>query len=291
MSLIDPILETTTLKRWPMSRRPVAQPGTALVFQHANGTLSQPDSAITASEVSLRGHRLAYTVDKRRHGWTFEREFPSLRGAFRFKVSVTFAWQVENAMAVVQENVRNAPATCEQALARRIQPICRTIDVLDEVGAEATIMQRVPMPISLTSIGLVITGMHVTVSSDAGAQGVEREKWMQTKHFDLHEARVSFFDRMTRTGSAAARILAADPSKALEAERFLDEQLARDRQTAIDAMEVLLKSDQFRIGEFDDAVQAVVERFRSILAPSVAPASPAAIDSTVVSSDDDRTSQ
>jgi hypothetical protein len=288
MNLVDPILETTTLKRWPMARRPVAQPGTALVFQHANGTLSQPDAAVTASEVSLRGHRLVYTVDKRTHGSTFEQEFPSLRGAFRFKVSVTFAWQVENPVLVVQENVRNAPGTCELALAQRIQPVCRAIDVLDEVNAEAAIAQRLPTPIRIPNLGLIVTSIHVTVSSDAGAQGVDRQEWMQSKQFNLHEARVGFFDRMTRTGTAAARILASDPSKALEAERFLDEQLARDRQTAIDAMEVLLKSDQFRIGEFDDAVLAVVERFRSILGPSTgaATATPS-IESTVVSSDDD----
>jgi hypothetical protein len=92
-----------------------------------------------------------------------------------------------------------------------------------------------------------------------------REEHAQAGSLKLHKLRLDFFDHIVRNGTIVANILAQDPSKAAEAASFLDKQLAENRHTAIEAMKVLLDGDAIRYGELDDAVGAVVERFRSIV--------------------------
>lgn len=266
MSLTNPVVETTQLKRWPFQRRPVARPGTALVFQASNGTLIKPGSPVTASDVSLRGLRVMYTVDTRTHAATFTTQLPSKNIALLFDVSVSFGWTVSDPLKVVQENVTDAPATCQHRLIQRLRPVCRDIEELDEAAAEQKLKREINEDIALKDHGLLITDVYVEVRSDAGALEIKREQFTQQGHLALHQDRVMFFQAILNSGNAIANILAHDPSKASEAATFIDSQLAADRRSALDAMKILLDGEQIRPGEIDDTVIAVVDRFRTIVA-------------------------
>jgi hypothetical protein len=223
---------------------------------------------MTASDLSLRGFRTMYTVDTRVHGARFQARFPSRNVALQFDVAVTHNWTVVDPELVVQHQVVDAPASCQAHLVKLLRPLFRRMDVLDEADAEQLVNDALVHSIRLSELGLMITNTSVEVRSDAEALGIKREQYTQTEHLGLHEERVRFFDRMSSIGNAAANILAADPEKAIEAATFLDGQLQRDKNVALEAMRVLLEGGGVVPGDLDGAVVAVVERFQSIVSPA-----------------------
>lgn len=267
MSIINPIVATTELRRWPFQRRPVAPTGTELVFKKANGELLYRAGAMLASDVTLRGLREMYTVDVRSHSASFSAKLPSSNIALEFQVAVNYTWRVTSPPAVVREGVNNAPADCQALLIQRMRPICRAIAESEETRAELelNVALSAALPLTFADRGLTITAVTVEVRSDAEVLGLGREKYTQTGTLALHQERVTFFQDIITSGSVYANILAHDPSKAEAAGEFIERQLESDRRATIEAMKVLIEGRMIAAGDADAAVVAVVDRFRRIV--------------------------
>jgi hypothetical protein len=265
MSLQNPITGPTRLRRWPFQRRPVVQPGSTHVFQRSSGGLVSAGTGMTASDVTLRGLQQLYEVDIRAHGASFDCTLPSRNTALLFNVTTTYSWRVDDPLRVVHEKVFDAPATCKVHLMGLMRRICRRFDEHQEELVEIELNDALINPIPLTDSGLVITAVTIDVRSDRDVLDLGRERYTQAGALELHKLRVSFFGDIVASGSLVANILAQDPHKAEEAALFVDRQLQADRQVAIDAMKILVEGDAIRYGEIDDAVVAVVERFRAIV--------------------------
>lgn len=278
MTLANPIVSTEILRRWPFQRRPVPPPGTTIVFQRSNGELVLPRAAMLASDVSLRGLREMHVVNMRTHESSFQTKLPSKNIALQFDVSVTYSWTVCDPVRVVQQQVVDAPTTCQKHLERLIRPVCRTVDEADEGKVEDK-LHSLPIPINLADHGLVVTAISFQVRSDAEVLELGREHFTQAGSLTLHQTRVDFFDKIVRNGTLVANIIAHDPGKAAEAAAFLDKQLENDRNATIEAMKILLEGgEHVHYGDLDDAVGAVIDRFRTIVARPTSITQPQARD-------------
>jgi hypothetical protein len=118
-----PILNTIELKRLPFSRRPIAQPGTILVFQMPDNQLIAPQPPYTSGETWWKGPRLAYVVDNRPHGAVFTCKLPAAGDALHFEATVRFAWRVNNPVEVVREQVEDPEAEGETFLTQILPTI------------------------------------------------------------------------------------------------------------------------------------------------------------------------
>jgi hypothetical protein len=233
MSLINPIVETTKLSRWPFQRRPVAPTGTKLVFKRNTGDLLYRETSMLASDVSLRGLQEMYTVDVRTHGSSFRCQLPSRNIALQFDVTVGYSWRVADPLTLVTEGVHDAPSECQSYLTQLMRPICRGVEEHAEHEAERALNAAFTFDIQLDRRGLTIMGVTVEVRSDRDVLDLGREEHAQAGSLRLHKLRLDFFDQIVRNGTIVANILAQDPSKADEAANFLDKQLADNRHTAI----------------------------------------------------------
>jgi hypothetical protein len=108
-----PILSIVELKRSPVARRPIAQPGTVLVFQMPDNQLVAPDPPYTTGETWWKGPTMAYVVDNRPHRAVFACRLPAHGNALFFDATVRFSWRVHRPIEVVREQVQDPAAECE----------------------------------------------------------------------------------------------------------------------------------------------------------------------------------
>ena len=101
----DALVTRVELGRLPFKRRPIAEPGTRLVFQLANGALVCPDHPYTSGETWFRGPKAAYVVDTGMHDASFETELPSASPAVYFTATISYQWQVHDPARVVRDGV------------------------------------------------------------------------------------------------------------------------------------------------------------------------------------------
>jgi hypothetical protein len=267
MSHGNPILGREELPRWPFRRRPIAQPGTTLVFQTSNGTLINPSFPVTSGDVSLRGLRVMFVVDLRPRGGAFQCKLPSRDAALEFDVAVNYTWLVREPITVVEQQVSDAQAECQAHLTRILRRVSRRIPAASPDAAEVAMTDELSGPVPMAGRGLEITAAAVEVRSDSNVIDIELEKFNQSGQLALHDQRVRYFADVLKHGGVAmaANILAQDPAKAAEAAQFMVGLSEKDQRVALDAMKIIIDGDQVRIGELDDAVRAVVERFQSIV--------------------------
>lgn len=286
-----PILSRQELRRLPFQRRPVAEPGTRLVFQMSSGELVAPIYPYTMGDVWWRGPRAAYVVDTRPHAVSFQCQLPCDGDALHFDAAIGFAWSVHDPVVVVRELVADAVGDCRGYLIQRMRGISRRFSALDSEAAELAILRELgEVPVDLDR-GLRISGLGVELRLDPEQAPIARDLEIvslrqklaeaerrgqaridqigQEADLGLHQERADFFARILAGGGAsmAGNVLAQDASKAAEAANLMMSIYRQDQDVAIQAMKVVLDSDQVRIGELDDAVAAAVSRFKALLSP------------------------
>lgn len=286
----NPIIRRQEISRLPLQRRPVADPGTTLVFQTRRGELVGAEYAFTSGEVFWRGYRTAYTVDTRPHGESFTCRLPARGDALHFDASVAYNWTVHDAVAVVAHEVDDPAAGCRDYLIKEMRRICRRVDAIqpDPVErAERLIDTELAQTAVRLSNGLSITALHPALSLDPEQLEIAKKLAMGTltHQYDTMKAyhdndveqirqsgelrrrndRIEFYAQMTGGNRLVAGILAEDPTKAMETFQLMAGVEEQKRAEAIRAMEVIIKGGHLQIGDLDPAISAVVSQFTSLV--------------------------
>jgi hypothetical protein len=287
--LSNPILHRQEFSRLPMQRRPVADPGTTLVFLSRRGDLTSAEHALTMGEVWWRAPRAVFTVDTRPHGASFTCRLPARGDALQFDASVTYNWLVHDATIVVRDQVHDAEGTCREYLIREMRRITRRVDPINgdpaeqaERGIHAELGQST---ISLTN-GLSIGSLHAAVNLDPeqaniakdlliGTLRQQRDEMAARGHDGIEDIRQSGDLRRRREriefyaelvgDRMLANVLAQDPTKATETVQLMFSMEQQKRDKAIQAMRVIIEGGHLQIGDLDPAITAVVSQFTALV--------------------------
>lgn len=285
----NPILGRQELGRLPLQRRPVADPGTTLVYVTRRGELVSAENGYTMGEVWWRGPRAVYTVDTKPHGESFACRLPAKGDALYFDATVTYDWLVHDASAVVRDQVTDAATGCREHLVKRMRTICRRVDPIGRdpaERAEQTIHAELGQTRSLLANGLCIVGLHAALSLDAdqasivkdlmigtmrqqrdemearGHDGVEAIK--QAGELRRRRERIEFYEELVGS-KMLANVLAEDPTKAAETVQLIFSMEQQKREKAIQAMQVIIDGGHLQIGDLDPAIAAVVSQFTTLV--------------------------
>ncbi|GIF26560.1 hypothetical protein BJ973_001004 [Actinoplanes tereljensis] len=156
-----PILNTLELKRLPFARRPIAQPGTVLVFQMPDNELVAPEPPYTTGETWWKGPTTAYVVDSRPHHAVFACQLPASGDALFFDATVRFSWRVHEPIEIVREQVQDPEAECATYLAANLPTITRKHAYDVPAVAEEDIARRIGRhPLPLRGRGICIEALH-----------------------------------------------------------------------------------------------------------------------------------
>lgn len=287
--MTNPVLSRQALRRLPFQRRPVADPGTTLVFQRANGQLVAPAHPYTTGDIWWRAPRAMFVVDTSPHAESFTCDLPCGGDALYFQAEVSFTWSVHRPEIVVDNNISDAAADCQGHLIAAMRAVTRKFRPHASEQAETAVNAELfQVPADLLS-GLRITGVSVALRLDPDQLDLARklqiaaleqqlaetrvrgqaeiDKINQDAELERRQERAEYYSTVFAQGSLgiAGSMLAQDPSKVAGAAEFMVSVEQQDRDLAIRAMKVLVDSDQLRIGELDPAVQAVVKRFTALV--------------------------
>lgn len=283
-----PILQTMELKRLPFARRPIAQPGTVLVFQMPDNQLVAPHPPYTTGETWWKGPKLAYVVDNRPHGAVFNCQLPAAGDALFFDATIRFTWWVGDAVEVVREQVGDPEAECETYLAQNLPTITRrhqfNLPAAAEADVAATVGRRT---LSLTGRGIHIKAVHaqlripqtqIDVFQKIQAAPHEQQlALLQTKYeAEIQDIKRQRMNEIVNGGTDRlyAFILEQEPARGMEIVSQMQAMADRDKQRAIEAIKVLIDGEEIRLGELDGAVAAAVDGFRNILGQYASPSGP-----------------
>jgi hypothetical protein len=284
--MIRPILQTLELKRLPFARRPIAQPGTILVFQMPDNQLIAPQPPYTTGETWWRGPKLAYVVDNRPHGGEFTCQLPADGDALFFEATVRFTWRVSDPVAVVRELIEDPAAECQSYLVTTLPVITRRHRYNEPAAAEAEVQKHArEHPPQLAGRGIRIEALHVAlripeaqITTFQGLQSAQHEQqlaMLKTVHEqEVQALKQNRMNAIVTGGSQAlyAFVLEQDPTRGLEIVTQMQSMADLEKQRAIEAIKVLIDGDEIRVGELDGAVAAAVEGFRNILGQYAGPA-------------------
>ncbi|MFG1607801.1 hypothetical protein [Actinoplanes sp. NPDC049265] len=274
-----PILNTMELKRLPFARRPIAQPGTVLVFQMPDNQLVAPEPPYTTGETWWKGPKLAYVVDNRPHGGSFGCRLPAAGDALFFDATVRFSWRVCDAVAVVRQQVGDPDGDCEAYLTQHLPTITRRhqynkpadaeADVVNTVGGRALRLPNRGIQIDAVHVQLRIAEERVGVIADIGALAETSElERLRTEHaLEIQALKRQRMNEIVSGGPERlyAFILQEDPAKGMEVVSQMQAMADREKQRAIEAIKVLIDGEEIRVGELDGAVAAAVDGFKNIL--------------------------
>jgi hypothetical protein len=266
----------------------MADPGTTLVFQMPDGALVAPEYPYTTGDVWWRGPRAVFVVDIQAHPVSFECPLPSNGDAVAFDASVAHSWSVWDPVAVVRGQI-DAPAACRGYLVKEMRTLTRRFKASEVASAEEAIHGNLGRSSIDLLQGIRISGLNVQLRLDPDQARLARELQMaelkqnlaeteetgrgrtaalaQESELDRRKKRLEFFEKIFAAGgsSVAAGMVAEDPSKIQEAASFMADLWRQDEGLVLQAMKVLLDSDQIRIGETGGAVEAVLKRFEALL--------------------------
>jgi len=296
--MAEPILERLELSRLPFKRRPVAQPGTRLVLQMADGSVVAPVHPYTTGETWWRGPKYAFVVDLRAYRASFVAELPSSAAALYFTATVGYAWSVHDAAAVVSKGVGDPEPSCRSCLERRMPKITGRSGPLDIADAVRRLDEELGRrPIDLSN-GIRIQNVHVQLRMDADQAALAKEKEIgelrqalaerdaegegvinqirQRNELKLEAERQQRYLEAVGGGRVTmmALVIAQNPAKAPE---ILDTMIGlseREEQRTLQAVKVLIDGGEIRIGELDGAVSAAVSRISAILGKGLSAAEP-----------------
>ncbi|MBA2695200.1 MAG: hypothetical protein H0U62_05000 [Actinobacteria bacterium] len=290
----DRLVSRMELCRLPFQRRPVAEPGTTLVFHMANGQLVEPSYPYTTGETWWRGPKAAYVVDVTPHAAQFECQLPSSAGAVYFSATVSYSWNVHDAARVVREQVADPAAECRAHLSRWLPTV--TSRFSPDRPAEAGTCIRVELGRASIDLerGIRIQDLDAQLrmdpdqallakeweigklrqeiaKRDAGGKG-EVAAIEQRTELHLQSEREQHYSTAVTGGRerVMAVVMAQDPAKAPEILNTMIGLSEREEQRTLEAIKVLIDGGEIRLGELDGAVQAAVERISGILGKPVA---------------------
>jgi hypothetical protein len=272
----------------------VAEPGTALVFQLASGQIVAPSHPFTTGDLWWRRVRTVYTVDMCTHTETFHCTTPCAGDAIHFDASVTLTWSVHDPATVVRERVDDAAAQCSAYLTQHMRQTTRKYDAQHSAAAERAVQLGLGAgPIDLDR-GVRISAVTVELALDPEQAQLTKALAMaplqhrldkakkksslkigrmeQDDELVRHRERAVFYTELLSAGpgSMAGNILAQDPDRAVDAAQFMVTLARQDQDLAIQAMKVVLETDQVRLGEIEPAVTAVVNRFTALISQASA---------------------
>jgi hypothetical protein len=281
----NPVIDTIELKRLPFARRPIAEPGTVLVFQMPDNRLVAPEPPYTMGETWWKGPKQAYVVDNRPHGAVFTCRLPAAGDAVFFDATVRFRWRVSDPITVVRERVEDPEAEGETYLAQNLPVITRRHEYHVPADVEADIARSVGgRTLQLKQRGIDIDDVHVQlrIAADrlevfAGIKAAPHEqqlKLLQAKYEEeLHAIKRQRMNEIVSRGPETlyAFILQEDPTRGMEVVAQMQAMADREKQRAIEAIKVLIDGEEIRVGELDGAVADAVNGFRNILGQYAAP--------------------
>ncbi|WP_328475433.1 hypothetical protein OHA21_19170 [Actinoplanes sp. NBC_00393] len=282
--MVGPILTTMELKRMPFARRPIAMPGTILVFQMPDNQLVAPQPPYTTGETWWKGPKLAYVVDNRPHGGVFDCKLPAQGDSLFFEATVRFIWRVTDPVQVVHEQVEDPEAECRTYLEQNLPMITRRHRYNRPDEAEADVVNRIGrrlLPLQGRGIGieaahaqlLMPEAKRATFEELHSAEDDHELAMLKARHADELEAlKRKRMHEVVQGGPEAlyAFVLKEDPGRGMEIVTQMQAMADRDKQRAIEAIKVLIDGEEIRLGELDGAVAAAVEGFRNILGSGTA---------------------
>ncbi|MFI5932217.1 hypothetical protein [Actinoplanes sp. NPDC051494] len=284
------------LKRLPFQRRPIADPGTTLVFQMPDNQLVTPQYPYTTGETWWRGPKAAYVVDIRPHGASFTCQLPAAGDAVFFQATVNYTWSVAEPVTVVSQQVLTPEADCQAYLFQVLPRVTRRHEYGKPAAAEEELQKWLTgRPLDLAGRGLRIDNVYahlrisaeqITALADLSVASVERERDLDRARRDAELSMLA--ERATIERQAArqeqmdaiigggperlyAFVLQQDQTKGLEVVGQMAAMADREKQRALEAMKVLIDGGEIRVGELDGAVAAAVGNFRAILGQYNAP--------------------
>ncbi|HEU4347695.1 MAG TPA: hypothetical protein VFR35_07895 [Actinoplanes sp.] len=274
-----PILNTMELKRVPFARRPIAEPGTILVFQMPDNRLVAPQPPYTTGETWWKGPKLAYVVDNRPHGGVFNCQLPAAGDSLFFDATVRFTWRVSDPVEVVREQLCDPEAECETYLAQNLptitrrhrfnQPAAAEADVANTVGRRALPLHGRGIRIEAVHAQLRIPEQQIDIFRGIQAAPHEQElaRMKATYEGEIEDIKRQRMNDIVGGGPERlyAFILQQDPTRGMEVVSQMQAMADRDKQRAIEAIKVLIDGEEIRLGELDGAVAAAVDGFRAIL--------------------------
>ncbi|MEV4656284.1 hypothetical protein [Micromonospora sp. NPDC049301] len=284
-----PVLNREELSRLPFRRRPVAQPGTQLVFQNADGQLISPGHPYTAGDLWWRGPRVMYVVDITAHDESFIAQLPCDGDTLHFDAAVRYSWRVSEPATVVRENVTEPAARCQAYLTDRLRSVTRRFAGLKSQAAEEEARAQLSSGSLVVGGGLLISAFQVELSINSEQKTLAKDLEIESLRHQVamlkekgrqelegisqdgelvrHKQRTEHFAALLAAGPAAvaAIIAAEDPQKASEAANFMVALYEKDERLAVEALKVIAEGNQLRIGDLDDAVAAVVDRFKAVV--------------------------
>jgi hypothetical protein len=287
--LSNPILGRQDFSRLPLQRRPVADPGTTLVFVTRRGELVSAENAYTMGELWWRGPRAVYRVDTTRHGQSFDCRLPARGDVLHFDAQVSFSWSVQDASAVVRDQVTSGEVGCRDHLIKEMRRICRRVDPMEREPAERA-ERAIHAELGQSKIvlpnGLCIDDLHVVLSLDPEQASIAKELLIGTLrqqrdvmstrgHDDIENIkqtgelrrkreRIAFYEDVVGN-KLLANVLAEDPAKAAETVQLIFSMEQQNREKAIQAMQVIIDGGHLQIGDLDPAIAAVVSQFTSLV--------------------------
>ncbi|MFY1689501.1 hypothetical protein [Plantactinospora sp. WMMB782] len=289
MVIRGPVLERKELRRLPFQRRPIAEPGTQLVFQMSSGQLVAPRHPYTTGDVWWRGPRAVYVIYTSPQPAYFTCTLPCAGDTLFFDAAVRFSFSVADPVSVVREQVSDPIADCRRYLMEPLRAVTRRFTAMQPEAAERAIRSTLAeTPIDLAN-GVRISDLRSELTINAEQGEIARNLEIQTLRQQLamrtetdritldklnqdadlarHQERAAFHERLLSGGGAAlaGSIVAQDPTKATEAANFMISLYEQDQKLAVEALKVIMDGDQIRLGEMDSAVQAVVERFKGMI--------------------------
>ena len=287
--MTNPITRRQELSRLPLQRRPVADPGTTLVFITRRGELVGAEHAFTTGEVWWRGYRAVYTVDTRPHGESFTCRLPAKGDALYFDATVTYNWLVQDATTVVRDQVTDAAGSCREYLIKEMRRICRRVDPINGDPVEQA-ERLIDIELGQTGIrlanGLSIGSLHAALNLDPDQAGIAKDLLIGTLVHQREEMtarsnsgvedirqsgdlrrkreRIEFYEELVGN-KMLANVLAEDPGKATEIVQLTFSMEQQKRDKAIQAMQVIIDGGHLQIGDLDPAITAVVSQFTSLV--------------------------
>ncbi len=188
MTTYNPIIEYVELRRVRIGS-PLKAPanGTVLVLERAVGQPIVIQHGDRVPDARLGNYRRMFIIDVATRGISFTTSAPSADHAFPFSVTVRFACQVTNPVAIARNGVTDMAAALSPALATIVRQVASRFDVLRRTEAESAIWARLNSTDPTIDVELSGFSVFVDVPDTAGIIGTIREHRVEKISWDHHD--------------------------------------------------------------------------------------------------------